>query len=187
MIKQVLKKVLFYLAATGWVLGLVVHVFSLCGFDVADKIPFVWALHIGIFIVCVPLAINSERNRILNISPQSATSKRRGFDGLFETLQKAPGWLGIIVLIGCFYAMINCIWFVSLPSGMPQIKNGQYVFSDKGQFIKTLTVQEYHQYRAKELRGISGLWLVFYGLAAAALFPYSLGLQPSDAANTHQS
>jgi len=61
--------------------------------------------------------------------------------------------------------------FAISQSGVPDIKNEQYILQNHGQLIRILTEQEYHHYKANEVRGFSGHWIAFYGIAMAVLFP----------------
>ncbi|MES1181693.1 MAG: hypothetical protein ABUL44_02765 [Flavobacterium sp.] len=60
-----MKKFLFYFAITGWTLGLIVHLLSLADYDITDKVPFVWVLHIGIFVVWLPVVLDLKKMKIL--------------------------------------------------------------------------------------------------------------------------
>jgi len=43
---------------------------------------------------------------------------------------------------------------------------------DHGTLIRIITEKEFHHYQANEIRGFSGHWLIFYGFAAAVLYPF---------------
>lgn len=47
------QKVFFYIAATGWIVSITVHLLAL--FDIT--MPFAMILHIGIFAVWIPLVL----------------------------------------------------------------------------------------------------------------------------------
>lgn len=168
-----MKKFLFYFAITGWSLGLIVHLLSLASYDIADKVPFVWVLHIGIFVVWIPTVFDLKKNEELNAYNKSGILNRMNPFGFFKILFKqTPTWLSIIAFVGFFYAGINFMLFLSSHQGTPDIEDGKYILQDHGRLIKTLTEQEYHRYNANEVRGFSGHWLAFYGMAAAVLYPF---------------
>ena len=50
-------KFLHYFAITGFILGLIVHIIAIAGIDIADNFPFIWLLHVGIFVVWIPVVI----------------------------------------------------------------------------------------------------------------------------------
>jgi len=150
-----MKKFLFYFAVTGWTLGLIVHLLSIADYNVSDKVPFVWLLHFGIFVVWLPGVFILIKNEGLNVFRQT------------------PRCLTMIALAGFFYAILNFVLVMTISHfGVPDIKNGQFILHDHGKLIKTLTEQEYHHYKVNDVRGFSGHWLAFYGLAAAILFPF---------------
>ncbi len=168
-----MKSFLFYFAVTGWILGLIVHLLSITDFDITDKVPFVWALHIGVFIVGVPTVIDLKKNEELVEYQQSGMLNRiNPFEFSKIMFRYTPTWLTIIAIGGFFYTIINFMLFMNSYPGAPDVKNGQYILHNHGRLIKTLTEQEYHHYKANEVRVFSGHWLAFYGLAAAVLFPH---------------
>lgn len=168
-----MKKFLFYFAAAGWFLGLIVHLLSIAGMDVMDKVPFVWFLHIGIFVVWIPVVIDLKRNKKYQEYQESGLLNRMNPSGFFKVvLRETPLWLKVIVLGGLFYAVVNFMLFMMSQNGVPEIMDGQYVLNNHGQLIRGLTPEEYHHFKADELRGFSGHWTAFYGLAAAILYPF---------------
>lgn len=169
-----MKKYLFYFALLGWGLGLLVHFLSLADIDVTEKVPYVWLLHVGIFIVWLPVVLDLKKYEKLQDYQQSSKLNRMTPIGLFNIIFKeTPTWMTIIVIAGLFYAFINFMLIFASQSGIPSIKDGQFILHNHGHLIKILTEQEYHHYKAKEVRGYSGHWIVFYGVATAVLFKYS--------------
>ena len=138
-----MKKFLFYFAVTGWTLGLIVHLLSIAEFDISDKVPFVWVLHIGIFVVWIPMVLSLRKNEELNNYQQSSVLNRVNPFGFFKIIFKqTPIWLIVIAIGGFFYAMLNFLLFMNSA-------------------------------QANELRGFSGHWIAFYGIAAAVLYPFN--------------
>lgn len=169
-----MKKYLFYFALTGWTLGLIVHILSLSDIDVTEKMPFVWLLHIGIFVVWLPVVLDLQKNEELKEYQQSGILKRMNPIGFYKIIFKdTPTWMSVIAILGFFYAFINFILFMFSQSGTPSIQDGHYVLQNHGQFIKNLTEQEFHHYKANEVRGFSGHWILFYGVATAVLYKFS--------------
>lgn len=164
-----MKKLLLFLALSGWALSLMVHIVSLAHMDIADKIPFIWFLHIGVFIVWLPTVLILRKNEELK---QAKTLTRMNPVAMFNIMLKgAPPWLLYVVIGGFAYAIINFLLIISSGIGVTSIIDGQYVLHNHGQVLKTLTEGEYHQCQAKEMRLSSGHWIVFYGIAAAVLYP----------------
>ena len=169
-----MKNFLFYFAATGWTLGLIVHLLSIADFDVTEKVPIVWGLHIGIFAVWIPAVLNLRSNEELKSYRQTNMRNRMNPIGFYKIIfRQTPTWLIIIAMGSFVYAFINFMLFMGSQSGVADIKEGQYILQNHGLIIKTLTEQEYHHFKANEVRGFSGHWLAFYGIAAAILFPFN--------------
>jgi hypothetical protein len=159
-----MKKALFYIAAGGWVISLLVHLLALGGVDVQESVPFVFLLHFGIFVVAIPTVI-------LQKVKQSALPKPASRFSLLAEFQHAPLAVKVLAAAGFVYAIINFGLFMAAYPGSPSIHDGQYVLMNHSEFIRTLSAAEYHHARAMELRGFSGHWIAFYGVFAAGLYP----------------
>jgi hypothetical protein len=169
-----MRKFLFYFAATGWTLGLTAHLLSIADIDVQEKVPYIWILHIGIFIVWLPTIFDLRKNEDLKAYQKAGMLNSLNPFGVFKVIFKnTPNWLKMIAIIGFYYAFVNFVYLVFMTSsvGTPDIKDGQFTLQDHGQFIRTLTSREYHHYKAAEMRLFSGHWIAFYGLAMAVLYP----------------
>ena len=169
-----MKKFLFYFALTAWIVGIIVHILSLSGTDVSEKIPFVWLLHIGIFVVWSPVVRDLKENKELQEVQQSDVSNRKDATGFYKIVFKdTPTWMPTIIIGSFIYLIINFIIFAATNEGVPSAIAGTYILEDHGHFVKTLTESEYHYYKANELRGFSGHWIFFYGAATAILYKFS--------------
>ena len=166
-----MKKFTFFLAVTGWTLGLIVHLLSLSHYDVTDKLPYVWVLHIGIFAVWIPAVFAMKNNEELKKYEESGNRKIFGFFRIM--FSQIPVWLRIIAIVSFFYALVNFILAFVFKDGTPALADGQFILENHGRFVRTISEQEYHHYRANQVRGFSGHWLAFYGVAAAILYPFN--------------
>ncbi|MBS1637414.1 MAG: hypothetical protein JST26_15975 [Bacteroidetes bacterium] len=166
-------KLSFYVAVLGWCMSFVVHVLSLFGFDVGEKIPLIGLLHFGIFIVWLPTVIRMKLRQ-----DEMKTKKANGsvFSNANQVLkalfENTPAWLKIVAIICFIYAPVNFVIFAMNQTGSPAFENGEYMIRNHGELIRVITADEYHSFLANELRGFSGHWLFFYGLSAASLFPF---------------
>ena len=169
-----MNKTLFYVAVTGWSLALLVHLLSLADVDVRDTVPFVWVLHLGIFVVWLPAVLALKKNEELKAYKQSGFANTLNPFGFFNIIFKqTPNWMKVIAIVGFYYAVVNFMLSMSSASGTPILRDGQYLLENHGQFIRTLTEQEYNHIKANHVRGFSGHWICFYGIAAAILFPFA--------------
>lgn len=159
-----MKKALFYIAAGGWLISIVVHLLAFGGVDVQDGAPFVFVLHLGIFVVAIPTLI------MLKVKQSTLPKTLRRFS-LVNEFQQAPWAVKVLAAAGFVYAIINFGLFMFAYPGSPSIHDGQYVLMNHSEVIRTLTEAEYHPARARELRAFSGHWIAFYGVFAAMLFP----------------
>lgn len=172
-----MRKFLFWFALTGWLISLIIHILSIADVDVTNKVPFVWILHIGVIVIWVPAILIMKKSRDLN---KYANSKASAKPGIFYYLKiiysSTPKWLLIIAAVGFVYAIINFNHFAASQPGTPDLQNGQYILQNHGQLIKNISEQEYHHYKANELRLFSGHWIAFYGMAMAILYPFNSNL-----------
>jgi len=164
---------LFYIAIIGWLIGTTIHILSIAHIDVTRYFPFVWLLHIGIFIIWFPLIL-FLRNNQSEVKKLQAIRAKVEQSSFFSKgiLGHCPLWLRLFVVIFSVYMGINFLFLSSTP-GLPHFENGEYMLRVRGgRVIRTITEQEYHYYKAKQLRKFSGHWIFFYGTAIAVLLPF---------------
>ena len=70
--------------------------------------------------------------------------------------------LRVTCAVAFFYACINFALVTALmEGGSPSAENGNYYVHSHGQKIRDITREEYQRFRAYEVRGFSGHWIVF--------------------------
>jgi len=149
-----LKNYFLYAAIIGWLLSLTVHLFSIFDIDIAEKTPYIWILHVGVFIVFIPSVIELAKYRLENGYRNDAKTNRKKTFLLLKTFIKTtPSWLIIIAFGGLIYATINFMFFMASQNGTPEFKEGQYFLQSHGNFIRNISELEYHHYKANVLRG----------------------------------
>ena len=145
-----MTSLLALVACLGLLLSLTVHVTALLGFNVSEQVPLVWLLHVGIFVVFIPFVILSRK--VLGSKPTFAQVRK-----LF------PGWVVALGVLIFAYAIVNFVFFIlAAQGGSPSIRDGKFVLQNHGRLIRELTASEYASFKANEIRGFSGHWLVFY-------------------------
>lgn len=145
-----MNRFLGFAALAGLVLSAVAHGFALAGVDVAEHVPFVWLLHVGIFAVFIPFVFSSRK--ILGKQPSLADMRAL-----------VPGRVYAVGVVVFIYAIINFVLFgEAAQRGSPAIEAGRYVLQNHGRLIREIGVAEYAALRANELRGFSGHWMFFY-------------------------
>lgn len=168
-----MKKVLFYFAMTAWILAFVMHFLTFENINLAQYFP-IFVLFIGVFVVWVPTVFSLRKNRSLQEYQSSHLLNRFNPVGFQKALFKnTPFWLKCIAIGSFVYGFINSILFFNTIRGVTGFQDGQYVLKNHGTILKVLTKQEFIHYEALETRGISGHLLVFYGIAAAVLYPFN--------------
>lgn len=165
-----MKKIIFLLAALGLILGLIVHIVSILGIYIGDSIPFIWVLHLAIFIVWLPTILELRKNK--EFMAADAKSKRNPLKFFQMMFKNAPAPVMYLTMFFFIYSFINFFIFMQIEmNGVPDIIDGQYVINNHGSIIKMLTEAEFYKIKANELRGYSGHWLLFYGIAMGVLWP----------------
>lgn len=166
-----MKKYLFYIALLGYISVILIHGFTIFGIDLTSKFPFVWIFHLGAIIIMFPVI------RELNKRPELSTLEKDSFsyNSFFGIIFKStPSWLKYLAQFGFIYAVMNFIYFLATNNGTPELQNGVYSLQEHGNFIREISEQDYHLEKAKNLRGFSGHWIAFFGIATAILFPSKL-------------
>jgi hypothetical protein len=145
-----MKRILGVASLLGFAAALIVHIAALMGIDVSENFPAVWGLHAGIFVVFIPFVFFSRKS----LSPKPTFA---------QICAAFPMWvvgLGICVFA---YALANFALFIlKTEGGNPSIVDGKFVLMNHGTLIRELTAVEYSTFKANEVRGFSGHWLVFY-------------------------
>ncbi|HSA32642.1 MAG TPA: hypothetical protein P5077_02840 [bacterium] len=134
------------LSFIGLILSLIVHLLSVFSVDVSQFFPSAWLLHLGAFVVFAPLVFYAKKDS----------------NGNSLIFPHAPEWVKTASISLFTYVVFNFLYFAISMEGSPSIEEGKYILHDHGRLIRELTAEEYHRFVAKELRGFSGHWLIFY-------------------------
>lgn len=151
-----MKRILFYLSLSGWIISLIVHLLSI--FDIySGNNPFDVYLVMGIFFVWVPAIFISRQE-------EENDDKRN----TFWDIGKIPRWIKVIAVLSCIYATAN--FWVSVNGYHVEIYDGQYILREHSTFIKYLTQTEYIHYKANDVRLATGHCLAFYAISLTMLY-----------------
>ena len=143
-----MTKLIGGVAFVGFCLSLAVHIAALLGHDVFSRHPEALLLHVGIFLVVVPLVFVERRRRT-----RLETTLR----------ERAPRAVVVIAAALVVYAIVNFAIFIATGyEGGPEIRDGRTVLLSHGRFVRELTLAQYVAARANEARGFPGHWMVFY-------------------------
>ena len=150
------RRLIAVVAAGAFVSSLAVYVYSFRGltFDAIEY--WVFALHGGIFLFCIPMCV------IEYSSLREQTFFWKEFN------KGKPAWVSSIIKILGLVAMVHFGLFLVLShAASPEILNGQFVLNDHGQIRKVLTEGEYLSLKGSELRIFATGWIFFYFVAMA--------------------
>ena len=149
-----LRRFLAIVSACAFVAGAAIYVLSYAGATMEGIFPWAILLHIGIFLLFVPMFFL-----------EYPASQRRTFWKAFA--QGRPRWVvPIIAILGLFYGFHFILLLVQGHMASPAIQGGHYVLSDHGRIVKLLTQAEYFRLKGAELRMFSTLWMCFYFILA---------------------
>lgn len=145
-----MHRILGIFALTGFFLALTAHIAAWCGVAVSEHVPFIWVLHVGVFVVFIPMVL--AMNKTLGSRP-SFQQIRAGF----------PAWV-VVAGIGLLaWTMFNFMLSMSGLEGEPGLsESGRYVLSRRGQLIREINFDEFTRLKALQVRAFSGHWLLFY-------------------------
>lgn len=160
------------IALSGFILSLAAHLSALFGIDVAAHVPYVWGLHVGMFVVFVPFIFSIRKT----LGPKPTFAEIRA---------NFPNWVVVTGSILLAYVVINfALFMLSTSGGDPSMQNGKFILASHGHLIREITFTEYTALKANQIRGFSGHWLVFYYLPMA-YFLFSKKRNPASLAGTY--
>ena len=148
-----LKKILFYFAVAGWLMSLFVNLNALEGVNLSVEYGYVWLLHVGIFLIWIPAILELRKNEELKqFRTKTLTNGLKPFAMYRIILRAVPSWMVVLVFACVGYAFLSFIYFNFLSqSGVTKVPTRALTSNDMGFF--------------------SALWLAFYGMGAAMLYP----------------
>ena len=148
-----LRRAISIFALTGFFASLLIHLTTFLGIDPAKHVPWVWGLHLGIFIVFIPMLL-----------VQGLTPKKEFWNKFFALM---PIWARYAIKAFFAYALINfALFFFLSKGGVPEVREGKYVLHNHGDVIRELSEDEYELQKSYVVRGFSGHWMVFYLIPA---------------------
>jgi hypothetical protein len=130
-----------------------------------------WPLHLGAILVfgamVVILARNQKSKRPLRNPGESyfewwGNAKNSNREYMAEIVHSIPLRLRILCVAIFIYNLVNFALFIkNSQGGGPSVENGKYYLTSHGHIIRELSEQEFYYFRAHELRGFSGHWILF--------------------------
>jgi hypothetical protein len=155
---------LFSCAVVGFGASALAHGATFFGQNPHERFPNIWALHVGMFAVCIP-ALMAGKNLV---------GSYRYHNYWNVTLRYVSPGFRYNVYAFAVYALINffaCL--AQLKFGTPGIFHGQPALVSHGKLIAYLSDTQLQQAQALTMRMYSGHWMAFY-LGAAAILKSAL-------------
>lgn len=156
-----------------FVVSLLIHVLTFWSFNIQERFPAVWLLHIAIFVLAVPLFLKNwldERRKETELVTLNSPAPELPEPDP-KTIAEGIGlsrWLTAIYLALGFYVMVNFVVFVIGAEGTPDRVGEMFVLKYRTTVIREITREEYDIASAHLLHGFSGHWLIFYFYFASA-------------------
>ncbi len=172
--KDKTEKKFFYIAVVSFGLALIAHILSLLHVNLQALFPPIMLLHVVVFVVWIPAVL--KQNKIKKeYKLEHGEYPKITILNLGKFLPNTPKIMFKIIIFFFIYGIVNFLIFMTVgEGGGPSIIDGKYVLSSHGDIIREITLAEYSKFQANEVRGFSGLWMVFYMAAIAMLFPKKL-------------
>lgn len=140
-------------------LSCMIHLLSFFRVDLPDYFPFLWTLHVGIFLFFLPMAFFSYG--------------KGAYNSFWEHIKiLIPGFWQLAIILLIIY--VPCTFgFFMYRSGFsrPREVDGEYFLIRNRMVIKQLSPIEYEYQKCLITRAFSSAWLVFY-LLPALYFQY---------------
>ncbi|HYO78720.1 MAG TPA: hypothetical protein VE010_19830 [Thermoanaerobaculia bacterium] len=146
------KRILGGLAVLGFVLSLAVHVSTFAGHSPLDRVPALWLLHIGTFVVAGPA--------ILLVAGAARQKRLRAFVAPYP---KAV--IAAVIAVHVCASVAGLTAFRSL-EGVAEERPSGYALVNRGELIREISRDEFLRARALDSRAFSAVWLSFYGVSA---------------------
>ena len=104
-----------------------------------------------------------------------------------EIIRSVPVSVRLVCIAVFIYVGINFgLFLMNSEGGGPQAQNGRYYLKSHGRIIRELREAEFHRFRAYELRGFSGHWILF-SLIPTVYFAWSQKTESISTTDRHQA
>ena len=156
-------KKLLYATIFGWSLSALVFVLSVAKINIQEKIPFVWILFFGVFIVFIPAVLYAKNsNRIQEYSYENNTF---GNVPLIPFFEKSKSWIITILIVSFICAVVSFSSMNNLQNGSVESINGKYFMEERNNDKKReISKNEFDNFQTSHLKFFFGGLLLFYSI-----------------------
>lgn len=136
--------------------SVLIHLIAWMGTDLTRSVPRIMMWGVGATVlVCIVASVYAIR-------------AKKVYEG--ELAEFMPRWLVRSLLVLFVYAVIHFIIFIVSTGGVsPDMEDGQYVLISRRKVVRVISEPEYHRRQAAMVRGVSGYWMLFSGVAVLLL------------------
>lgn len=162
----------FTLALLGFVIAIITHAVSFTDVKMNMDMKIFSVLHLVVILLAFPIGF--ELMRVLKISfwqfvgPRALREKYKDAN-IFRNVPRILYNLRQIFTAYCIIIFMISIFV--LKDGIPRMQNNGYVLFNNGHVTRTITEEEYYNYRTQEVRFASIFWMIFYAVEAGFFWP----------------
>ena len=126
--------------------SLAIHVVTFWSFNLADRFPWLWLLHLGIFVFIIPLQLRQwfQQRRVdeelVTLTSELSNSKPAG---AFPSVSGFPSWLTAIYLSLGVYVVVNFFVFILGAEGSPYRRGEEYTLENHGKVVREISREAY--------------------------------------------
>ncbi len=162
--------ILFILSFTTLTLSLLCHISTFIPFA-RLSMSNAWPLHLGAIVVfgamVMVLVAKKKGKRPARKTEESyltwwSNAIYEDQKSMTEIIRSFPMTIRILCAGVFLYTLVNfALFIINSEGGGPFAENGKYFLKSHGRVVRELSEQEFYRFRAYELRGFSGHWILF--------------------------
>ena len=149
-----MNRFLAVLSFVGFGLAVIIHILTFYGVSLTEKIPLLYGLHFGVFIVFVPM--------VFSLSTFWMSKREGAFERWVWSYKKFIGPVPVPIRVATLLIVIYV--FISIPFVFSQLE--QDSVTQDSVSSRALTTEEYSLQSVYVARGFSAAWMMFYWLPA---------------------
>ncbi len=156
-------KKLLYATILGWSLSALVFILSVAKINIQEKIPFVWILFFGAFIVFIPAIFYAKNSN--KIQEYSYDNNTFGNVPLMPFFEKSKSWIITVLITSFICAVVSFSSMNNLQNGSVENINGKYFIYERDNDEKReISKSEFDNFETSNLKFFFGGLLIFYSI-----------------------
>ncbi len=156
-LRQIVRNLFTVLSVLGLIAAFSVYMASFAGLTMEWLGMGVFILHGGIFLIAIPLAVVQRVSFSGEVREDSYAPETK------------PAWASRGLNFCGLFFFLNFVAFLWMShAASPEIVDSNFVLSDHGHIVRSLTSAEYWRLKAAELRLFAAGWIAFYFYATTS-------------------